>query len=343
MTTAKRPVDRKINATDVAELAGVSRSAVSRTFTAGASVSREARERVLAAATTLGYQPPTRNPNSASAGRPSVAVIMANLASPYFAGLCDLLVEELSAKGFSAKFLICRDDKQVDPVFKDALASNVQGVIIFAAVPRPKSMAAAQSAHVPVVILNPSELVEGASVVWIDGPEIGRAVAKLMLGEGRRRPLAIASTPGRSRELKYFAEAMQLGGSDPCRWIDTARGYEEGVLAAAEAFGQGGGYDAVFAASDSIAIGFLDAARNRYGARVPQDISIVGFGNTAPSEWLSHRISTVRLPVASLIQTAVSTLLARLGVSRDPAPRIWLGGDIIERETTLGPGKSSPR
>jgi DNA-binding LacI/PurR family transcriptional regulator len=331
---AKHLVSRRVNAGEVAELACVSRSAVSRTFTAGASVAPETRARVLAAATTLGYRPARKAAETAAANERPVAVVMANLLSPYFAELSDRLDDELAGKGLRARFFICSDIARIDAVFHDALASDVRAIVVFSAAPSAKSMAAAQHAHVPVVILNRNERVEHASLVWIDGPEVGRSVAELMLAEGRRRPMAIATRPFRARELEGFAAVMEAGGSAPCQWIDSGWGYEDGVAAAAEAFARADCPDAVFAASDTLAIGFLEAARTLHGKHVPDDLSIVGFGNTAPSAWLSHRITTVRVPIRSLIQTAVATLMARIDPAGEPAPRIWLGCDLIERDST---------
>lgn len=326
----------RISASDVARLAQVSRSAVSRTFTAGASVAPRTRARIIAAAATLGYLPTSNGGSSEPVASRPVAVVMANLLSPYFAELCQRLAAEISSKGSRAIFFVCSDLARIDTVCMDALAHDIQGMIIFSAVPTPKAMAAAQAVHVPIVILNRSDVVEGASLVWIDGPDIGRAVAKLMLDEGRRQPVAIATAPFRSRELRAFAEAMEAGGSAPCRWIDAGWHYEDGARAAVECFDQTVRPDAIFAASDSLAIGFLDVARTVHGVNVPSDMSVIGFGDTAVSTWTSHRLSTVRVPIVSLIQTAVSTLMARIGAELEPAPRIWLGCDIIERDSSRG-------
>jgi DNA-binding LacI/PurR family transcriptional regulator len=334
---AGRRATPRINAGDVARLAGVSRSAVSRTFTAGASVAPGTRERVLAAAASLGYSP-RRIPVDGRADRP-VAVVMANLLSPYFAELSDRLEREIGRLGLQTMFFICSDVARIDTVFRDALARDVQGIILFSAQPSAAAMAAAQAAHVPVVILDRSERVAGASLVWIDGPETGRAVAKLMLDEGRRRPAAIATAPFRSRELTAFAEAMEAGGSAPCRWIDTGWLYEDGVRAAAELLAHGDRPDAVFAASDTLAVGFLDAGRRIHDADIPAEMSVLGFGNMPLSNWMSHRISTVHIPIGALIQTAVSTLMARIGGMGEPAPRIWLGCDIIERDSSGHSGR----
>jgi DNA-binding LacI/PurR family transcriptional regulator len=158
----------------------------------------------------------------------------------------------------------------------------------------------------------------------------------MMLDEGRRRPLALATRPVRSRELAAFAEAMEAAGSAPCRWVDTGWNYEDGARAAETVLGSAEPFDAVFTASDNLAIGFLDAARTIHGLDAPKDMSIMGFGDTRPSNWVSHRISTVRLPLVALIQTAVSTLVTRIEAIAEPAPRIWLSCDIIERGSSLG-------
>lgn len=333
---AKRTVNTRINAGDVALAAGVSRSAVSRTFTAGASVAPETRARVIAAARAIGYSPARKMLLPGAEDDRPVAVVMANMLSPYFAELCDRLDREIAATGLRTVFLMCADVARIDAVVSDALAHGVQGILISSAVPSRTAMAAAHAAQVPVVLLSRAEQAEGASLVWIDGPETGRAVAKLLLDEGRRRPAAIATRPFRSRELLAFAEAMEAGGSAPCRWIDTGWQYADGARAAAALFGEGPRPDAIFAASDDLAIGLLDAARAQYGVAVPEQVSIIGFGNTNAADWISHRLSSVRIPIGALIQTAVATLTARIGGAAEAAPRIWLGCDVIERDSSRG-------
>lgn len=327
---------RRVNSNDVAELAQVSRSAVSRTFTSGASVAPDTRARVIAAATALGYHPPTRKTDAAKRAGGTVGVIMANLLSPYFAELCDRLNDELENKGLQALFFISSGPDRIDEVVQQALSRNVCGLILFSATPSPMSLAAARAAHVPMVVLNRNETVEDASLVWIDSPEVGRSVARLMLGEGRRRPVAVTIVPLQSREFETFAETMEAGGSAPCQWVETGWDYDDGLRAAAQISIENGLPDAIFALSDAVAIGLLDGMRSLHGADVPRDMSIVGFGNTAPSDWSLHRMSTVRLPILPLIQTAVSTLIARMASIDEPAPRIWLSCDVIERASSRG-------
>jgi DNA-binding LacI/PurR family transcriptional regulator len=180
-------------------------------------------------------------------------------------------------------------------------------------------------------------VVEGAALVWIDAPEIGRSVARMMQKEGRKRPAAIAANPRRLTELKAFADAMEAAGSATCRWIDTGWTYENGLSAAEHLFSQGDIPDAIFAASDYLAIAITDVAREKYGLRVPEDVSIIGFGDTTQSRWLSHTTSSIHLPLLAMVQTAVATMASRIGqINSAPPPRIWLSCDVIERGTTLG-------
>jgi DNA-binding LacI/PurR family transcriptional regulator len=327
-----QPLPRRITSSDVAQLAQVSRSAVSRTFTTGASVAPHTRQRVLAAAAELGYRPA-----SARTDRP-VAVIMANVLSPYFAQLSDRLSAELAGRGLNTLFFISSDPTKIDDLVRNAIAADAGGIILFSAVPSRAVLAEARSRELPIVILDRNERVEDASLVWIDSAEIGRAVAKRMLAEGRRRPAVIATAPERSRELEAFADTMDAAGAAPCRSIDTGWSYTDGLDAAARLLAGEDVPDAVFAASDAVAIGVLDGIRRDSRLTVPGDMSIIGFGDTAPSTWLSHQLSTVRIPVVALIQTAVSTLMARMASMGTPAPRIWLSCDLVERGTSLGLG-----
>ncbi|NOW45976.1 DNA-binding LacI/PurR family transcriptional regulator [Novosphingobium sp. SG751A] len=335
-TITPKAVGRKVSADDVARMAQVSRSAVSRTFTPGASVAPQTRAKVLAAAQALGYrlQSATSQQNH---GRPKrAAVVMANLFSPYFCHLYAMFEDELRQRGFDVVWRIVSDLALLDVTVGDMVDEQVDGIIVLSAVPGAAVRKKVVAAGISLVVMDRQDVVEGAALVWIDGPEIGRSIAQLMQKEGRSRPAAIAANPRRLTELQAFAHAMEMGGSAPCRWVDTGWTYENGITAARVLFAGEDRPDAIFAASDYLAVGIVDVARKEFGLRVPEDVSVVGFGDTSQSRWLSHATSSIHLPLLSLVQTAVSTMAGRLGPNVAPPPRIWLACDVIERETTLG-------
>jgi DNA-binding LacI/PurR family transcriptional regulator len=264
-------------------------------------------------------------------------VVMANLHSPYFCHLYAMYEAELTQREFAIEWRILTDPMQIDATIADLVSDGVDGIIVLSGVPGAQVRKKVVAANISLVLLDRQDAVEGAALVWIDGPEIGRSVAKMMQKEGRQRPAAIAANPRRLTELQAFADAMEAGGSSRCRWVDTGWTYENGVTAADHLFSQGEMPDAIFAASDYLAIAIADMARDKYGLRVPEDVSIIGFGDTTQSRWLSHTTSSIHLPLLSMVQTAVATMTSRIGqVSSAPPPRIWLSCDVVERGTTLG-------
>ena len=122
---------RRATSTDVAKLAGVSRSAVSRTFTPGASVSRETRDRVMAAATELGYR---RNALAVGLTKNSsdlVALVMRDMDNPFEAHFSTFLVANLRAiRRRPLLVLATSEHHDVGPDLLDALAYPVSGAII---------------------------------------------------------------------------------------------------------------------------------------------------------------------------------------------------------------------
>jgi DNA-binding LacI/PurR family transcriptional regulator len=326
---------RKVNANDVARMAQVSRSAVSRTFTPGASVAPDTRARILAAASALGYRPATYAAHH-PARQKRAGVIMANLYSPYFSQLYTMIEAELDQRDFAIEWRIISAPDAVDTAMDDLLAQDIDAILVLSAVPGAAARKKVIAANISLVVLERQDVVEGAALVWIDGPEIGRSVAQLMLREQRQRPAAIAANPRRLTELDAFAHAMEAAGTQACRWVDTGWTYENGVTAARELFGQGPRPDAIFCASDYLAMGVVDTIRHEFGLSVPQDVSVIGFGDTSQSRWLSHPTSSVHLPLVSLVQTAVATLASRIGPTAAIPPRIWLACDLVERGTTLG-------
>jgi len=291
---------------------------------------------VLAAAQTLGYRPAGYSAIPALSRRKRVGVVMANLFSPYFCHLYSMFESELELREFDIIWRVVSDLSQLDAQVAGLIPQDVDGIIVLSAVPGAQVRKKVVAANIALVVLDRQEQAEGAALVWIDGPEIGRAVAQMMLKEGRKRPAAIAANPRRLTELHGFAEAMEAAGSAPCLWLDTGWTYENGVTTAQRLLAGDDMPDAIFCASDYLAVGIVDVLRAQGSLRVPEDVSVVGFGDTSQSRWLSHQTTSIQLPLLALVQTAVATVASRMGPATSQPPRIWLGCDIVERGTTLG-------
>jgi LacI family transcriptional regulator len=109
-----------------------------------------------------------------------------------------------------------------------------------------------------------------------------------------------------------------------------------GLAAGTELLRQSTPPTAIFAASDTLALGVIEAAR-RLGLSVPDDLSIVGFDNTGLSEGASPPLTTIHQPILEIGTTAVATLLRLAGGSPPPTRRVELSTHIVVRSSTVPP------
>jgi DNA-binding LacI/PurR family transcriptional regulator len=328
---------RRVNAKDVALVANVSLSAVSRSFTPGASVSAETRARIMAVADAMGYRPNILARGLTTRRTQLVAVVMPRSDSPFFERFLSKLNHALAAKGQQMLLLLIEARSEADKALEHALDYSVDGLIFFTSAPSPEAANKAANAHVPIVILDKGQGVPHASYVWLDAPGIGRKVAEIFIAEGRTRPLAVAGVTGEphAKELLEFCAVMEAATGRPTPLIDAEPFYEDGVALAMDMLTAPDRPDAIFTTTDLLALGIHDAARLKLGLDVPGALSIIGHGDTAPTAWLSHRLSTVRPPVDTMCQTAVSTLMAHIADPGLPAINSYIHCDIIRRDTTL--------
>ena len=90
---------------------------------------------------------------------------------------------------------------------------------------------------------------------------------------------------------------------------------------------------AVFAASDLMALGAMDAARHTLGLNVPQDVSIVGFDDIPEAAWPSYDLTTIRQPVESMATIALDLLMERIESAAAKPQTLLVGGDLIVRSS----------
>lgn len=173
--------DKKwIKAEDVAKLAGVSRSAVSRAFTPGASVSPKTRAKVQAAAETLGYQVNiiARTMNTGSSN--FIGIITSGFDNPFRSKLLAPLIHQLALHGFMPLLMNADDPQQLAPSLKHLLSYHVAGVIITSGAP-PLELAEEYLARkIPVTLINRHAELPGCDRVSSDNALGGKLAAELL-------------------------------------------------------------------------------------------------------------------------------------------------------------------
>jgi DNA-binding LacI/PurR family transcriptional regulator len=336
---------RRVTSYDVALLAGVSQSAVSRCFKPGASVSRDTYARVMKAAESLDYIPNAAARSLITRRSNMVAVLISNVANLYYPEALSELSQQLNRRGKRVLLFTMQQEADFEEVLAEVWQFQVDGVIAAA------GLGAAQLAEfarrrVPVVVFNRRPGDQGVSAVVCDQYEGGRMLASRLAAAGHRQFGVIAgpvdSSVGRERLHGAIECLRELGLPEPSI-VTGPSDYASGARGLRELISRlGKAPDAVICCNDVMAIGALDCARHELGIDVPGRMSVVGFDAVEPSNWASYRLTTLRQPMQKMALAAADLLSTQIE-SEGEAPyesRIFLP-QFVEGETArLSPAEA---
>jgi len=317
---------------DVAKLAGVSQSAVSRVFQESASASKAMRNRVLSAANTLGYRPNAIARGLITQRSNMVAVVISKQTNLYYPEVLVQLTQRFSAKGIRVLLFTLEHESDIDNLLETMLQYRVDGIVT-AAMLSAKQLETIENAGIPVIFYNrtlPEVLVNS---VRCDQEEGERWLVGELVKAGHKT-FSIVSGPEDSpvsteRTMGALGKLRELGFNDVTIAVGDY-GYESGRAAFSEIVNRmGGAPDAVIAANDVMAIGCIDEAREVFRLRVPEDLSVVGFDGVGPARYSAYNLSTVRQPVGRMSAAAVSMLIERIeNRNLTPEKRVFSGDRI---------------
>ena len=323
---------------EIAKQAGVSRSTVSRVMNNHPSVDRDTRERVLIVAETLNYHPNIAA-RSLAAGRTHILGLViptgvsALFTDPYFPLLIQGVSAACNAHKHSLMLWLAQSDADNHPVRQILQGGLMEGVILASAVMDDPIFEALLTRGLPFVVVGRHLTDTRVSYIDVDNMNGAREMVAYLLRLGHERVACIAGPQnmiaGLDREQGYLVALRDRGITPDPRLIVEADFTEDGghlamqrLLPAAP--------DAVFAASDAMAVGALRALREA-GKRVPEDIALVGFDDMPFSARTDPPLTTVRQPIQRLGALAAETLIDLINHPGAPPRRIVLPTELIMR------------
>lgn len=299
---------------DVARLAQVSQSAVSRTFSPGASVSPETRQRVLDAAKELGYRPNAIARAMISGRSRLIAILVAYLDNQFYPLVLEQMARALQEKGYQI-LLFMTDPGDQDMVVQNILQYQVDGIVMASATLSSKLASECIDTGTPVVLFNRYVPSSPTSSVTSDNIEGGRLLAHFLADNGHRRIAFVAgnedSSTSRDRESGFYKGLAERGLAAFSRVVG-GYSFEGAARATRLLLGSKVKPDAIFVANDHMAFAAMDVIRNEYGLRIPEDISIVGYDDVPEAGWGGYRLTTVEQPSQAMVDATVSILLEQI-------------------------------
>jgi DNA-binding LacI/PurR family transcriptional regulator len=320
------------SAKQVAELAGVSRSAVSRTFTPGASVSAETRRRVLEAAEQLGYHVNHLARGLMRETTGIVCLAVADSDTPYQGSMLRALTQHLRDAGKVAMvFNTSGPERHVEEALRQTLNYRADATVVLSGTPPQTLIRTCLDNGQRLILINRDDKLPGPCNIGVDNAGAAEAALHAFLRAGCRRPALVTSAAGTpsllARERAFIACAEREGVEVPI-WREGRTGYETGAEGARRLLSGRQRPDAAFCVTDLIACGFLDAARREFGIDVPRELCVIGFDDIEQANWTSYRLTTFAPPVEEIAAAAVE--LARGGGNGAAritfeAPMVWRG------------------
>lgn len=323
-----------VTALDVARLAGVSQSAVSRVFTPGASASQRTVQKVKAAAAKLGYRP---NPLARAmiTGRTRIiGLVVAYLDNQFYPVALERLSRVVQERGYHILvFMAGNDADKIDEVMRELIDYRVDGIIT-ASVAMTNDLSAQLAAMgIPVVMFNRGQDGTDIAEVTSDNVEGGRTVTQFLIAGGHRRIAHIAgwqgSSTGRDRAAG-FRQAMDAAGLEPVAILDGMYNRDTAAALARDLCKGAARPDAIFVGNDHMAFAVMDELRFGLGLSVPGDVSVVGYDDVPIAAWPAYDLTTLRQPVNRMVEATVEALLSLIEADGKPE-KIRISGPLIVR------------
>jgi DNA-binding LacI/PurR family transcriptional regulator len=332
---------RRVTSYDVASLAGVSQSAVSRCFKPGASISKATHAKVMKAARELQYTPNAAARSLITKRSNQVALIISNVAALHFPEVLSEMSAQLGRRGIRILLFPLPNESAVDTILADLLQHQIDGAVVAARLNQAQ-VAEFDKRGIPFVLFNRTLRDCAVNAVVCDQVEAARLIVSRLAAAGHKRfamiegphdsVIAQDRTRGVAERLAELGLAAPLIVAGEYDYASGSRGMRE------IASRMHGIPDAIVCGNDVMAIGCLDTARHEMKLNVPKDVSITGFDGVAQAAWLSYNLTTLRQPMSAMA-LAASDLLGALIADHTAAPeRRVFSATVVDGATArLGP------
>lgn len=323
------------NITDVAEKAGVSPATVSRVLSNREIVRSETVKKVLEAVAELQYEPGSpvvRKPKKTNI----ISVIIPDLTDQFFT----MLIKGIQDEGLLHEYSILlystdnSPDKEKD-IIRLTANKDIDGVILVPVEDSPESTAPYDDKELHYIFLDRVIEKKDISAIVSDDEEGSYQATKYLLDLGHKNILYIGGENQFSTErnrLKGYKKAITDHGILPDENLirECSFHYAEAFRETFSVFKEGHEFSAIFAANDLIALG-AKAAVEKYGKLIPEDISLIGYGDIPTSEYLA--LTTVSMPAYEMGKSAFLLLLDYIENRLETTKKIILRPSIVFRST----------
>jgi len=269
-----------------------------------------------------------------------VGIVISDFGNPFLSAAVERLSKRLGQIGLQPLLIAVDTEADVRAALSTLEQYRVDGCFVFSPHMPRKLARRYHSMGTTVLMFNPQMTGLEASFVSVDNVAAGRSVADFLLDEGHGLLGYVHGPRGagtdRDRYAGFVARLEERGGGQHAvGWGDYS--YHGGAAAMKALAAESPRPTAVFFASDIMAMGAMDIARNDLDLAVPEDISIIGFDDAPPASWPSYQLTTIRQPLDAMIEAGIAIVLDS-GDDRAGKPaQMILASELVIRSSTRPP------
>ena len=324
--------NRRSTGSDVARVAGVSKSAVSRAFTGGV-VSDEARRKIMEAARILRYRPNNSARSLITSRSRLIGLAITSLDNQFYPGMVEGLHQAAAAAGYRLVLFITHGEADLDPVLDELLGYQLDGVILASSSLATRVARECLAAGVPVVMLNNVDTEGQIPGVCADSDHGARSIAAYLLAQGRRRLGLITGLAESSSGVERAQSFTAAVAEHPDARLLTACGHftAEGAYRAARSLlTLSEPADSLFCVTDYMAFAALQAVRD-LGLQAGRDVAVFGFDDTPIAGWGAFELATYASPLQEMVDTTLALLLEQIEEGTRPVGTVRIKGRLVQR------------
>ncbi|HEX2979746.1 MAG TPA: LacI family DNA-binding transcriptional regulator [Anaerolineaceae bacterium] len=326
---------------DIAKQAGVSRSTVSRVVNEQPNVREDVRKRVLSVIQATGYHPNQAARTLASQRSWMIGLVLPRsvssfFADPYFPRLAQGIAQACNQHDYTlALFLVGSQEDEDKIIPRVARKSFLDGILVQSGQDNDRLVDRLVASDVPLVVAGRPFQTDRLSYIDVDNVNAAYNATSHLIRLGYKRIATITGSPNSTvtidRKEGYSRALVERGRQvDPALIVEGDFSEEGGYYAMRQLLSAHP--DAVFAASDIMAIGAIRAV-SEAGLKVPEDVAVIGFDDLPIASPNNFQLTTVRQPVYQLGYQAVEILIDLIENGICPPRRVIMGTELIVRDT----------
>jgi DNA-binding LacI/PurR family transcriptional regulator len=328
---------KHITQKEVAMTAGVSLSAVSRTFTEGASVSPSTKKKVLEASKLLGYKPNILAQSLMTNRTRLIGIVNSNFENPFLIQVFDLVTRELQARNYRSLFENLTEECDPEIVLERLLQYRVDGVLFISSVLPTVFAEVCTKAKLPSAIMFGRGHVNGLINTITADNYGGAAIGAELLLAANYKNIAFLGGPENATTTIDRKQSLINTLNDHGQKLEFIKhcqvySYDEGRKKSLELLKQHPEIDAIFCGDDILAIAAIDSARE-IGRKCPEDIGIIGFNDMPMASWGAYNLTTIKQPIRQMVSAAVDIIIAQIENPQRGIETRMLACKAVERGT----------